>query len=151
MAIKFSECTPVPNLHKPETYEVVITTMSGDADGYDEIVVGPFHNGDTDDLAALEDLLKTLDRMETTYPHGRGGGGRDEYDHVAGFNAWFCEIDSSEDPADATALAYLKRHENFPDWPYDMYSDCQQSADGHKVMYYNDEREEFDVKVEILP
>ena len=151
MTLKISDMTAVPNLHKPNSYEVVITTMSGDADGFDTLVVGPFHTVSPDDLEAMEDLLKTLDRVETTYPHGRGGGGRDEYDHVAGFSAWFCEIDSSEDPADAIALAYLKRHENFPNWPYDMYSDCQQSADKHKVLYYNVERDEFDVTVEILP
>ena len=129
--------------------------MSGDADGFDKTVIGPFGR---DDSAALEHLLRTLDRLEKEYPNGRGGSEKYEYDHVEGFSAWFDYIedidnlDEREEHSDLVALKFRRDSENLENvWPIDIFTYYQQSAQSHKVLFYGEDLAEYTVKVEILP
>lgn len=68
----------------PESYEVSIRVMHGDADYYETVTTGPFF---THELEDLEYLLQTLLRMQQAYPDGRGAD--DGYEEVEGYLDWF--------------------------------------------------------------
>ena len=125
----------VKNLHQPDTFEVIIRVMHGDADSYESITIGPFIRGT--DEAKLQDLIETLDRMDAEYPHGRGGGTRDNYDNVEGFFKWFGVDEDGENTGISGCY-----------WPVDPY-DYETHGDPDKVTvrYFDDKLTECEVEV----
>jgi hypothetical protein len=141
----------VPVEHTPNSYEVEVTAMFGDADGYETVMVGPFPEGAADTEKAMTSLIETLLRMEAAYPHGRGGGDvdADTYYHVKGFEAWFgafrADTEESYTAESRSGFPYevfLQDYYNddfntYPDWPREPYAYNQGSYD-HYVIYYYD-------------
>jgi hypothetical protein len=151
---------PVPDTHTPHSFEVEVTAMFGDADGYETIVVGPFLADNPKSAEAVVSIVQTLKRMEAEYPNGRGGGGDDEYYHVPGYEAWFgafaadteelylqetrSDLSYEEFRKDSDLAEYFKI---YPDWPYDTHSDSQASYDAHEVFYYDQNRVKHTVAI----
>ena len=131
----------VPKKDIRKGYLLIISTMAGDGDGYEDIEVGCFQE---DELHLLEEVINVCDRMTEAYPHGRGGD--DEYNHIEGFYRWFsqdCEdIDGNEmDISDIEHLAPFHWTHDSSGW----YS--SNSIDGYKVVYLEDG---YEYQVEIV-
>ena len=104
-------------------YELTINTMIGDADGYEDVIIGTFKEHE---LHLLEEVVNVCERMDKAYPHGRGGG--DSYDHIEGFKKWF-----EEDSTESESVSHLLKGS----WAYDPSCyDIQNSIDGYNVTYY---------------
>ena len=119
-----------------------IKVMYGDADGYGEVIVSGFKKDCSESKVLMENLVNTLIRMENAYPHGRGG--YDTYDHDEGFIEWFGdEIFDGYDELSEFHKSLLDTS-----WPYDPDGyGIQSSYDSYKLSYYDNEGNEFDVKV----
>jgi len=140
----------IPNPHTPDSYEVEVTAMFGDGDGYKTVTVGPFPATHPKTQEALTSLVETLLRMETAYPSGRGGGDYDvdTYNHVKGFEAWFGNFRSDTEEfysAESTSGLpyavfleddYSEEFNVYPDWPRDPYAYAQGSFQSFEVFYY---------------
>jgi hypothetical protein len=141
---------PVPNTKTPNSYEVVIETMSGDGDGYEDIIVGPFIKDK--DEAVMENLFTLLDQMDKAFPHGMGG--RDDFDHVGNFAVWFGGNSLlSEEKLNSYYPKYPYSYQEYveinnlignfaTDWVHDPMTDYQSpnSYVGFKVFYYDDNK-----------
>lgn len=57
---------------------VELEWMYGDADGYKNVIVGPFPDNNKN---LFIDFLNTLELMEKAYPHGKGGC--EDYYHIS--------------------------------------------------------------------
>jgi len=133
MSLPFTIGAPVENKHIPNSFELSITTMFGDADGYDTFTIGPFIQGADD--GALTHLLTVMEGAAKAFPNGRSGGGGYEYDIVPGFAYWF----GYDDDGDGDVVdAYLSRNELELDWPTDPYGDGdEQSFDSAALFFYD--------------
>jgi hypothetical protein len=139
----------------PNSYEVVINTMRGDADGYEDVIVKPFIKDQ--DEASLFYLLETLERTAVRYPYGRGGG--DSYSDVEGFNIWFDNefyeeeadyLKYADNPmpyAEYAAAKELVGDERDFDWPYETDYDAENSYVSHAVFYYDTDLVKYNVTV----
>jgi hypothetical protein len=148
--MKFVIGDAIPTEKKPNTFEVTISTMLGDADGYEDVVVGPFAKGQDEEL--LEGLLATLKEMDDTYPNG---GRRSGYSKLVGHLAWFRDeiietpeiasyfFDDEEKQQElidykTRVLKFCKKTNNYPNWPYSEFTDSPNSYDGHKIVFYDE-------------
>lgn len=141
--MKFAIGDLTPEKHAPNSYELEIRAMSGDADAYHKFTVGPFLKDE--DEPALQHLIETLTRMKEEYPNGRGGYDS-EYDHIEGFYNWFDE-DAAE-KSNTLVQDFLRKRKINLYWPYDA-TDEESSAsyDSHEVFYYDDNRKQHSVTV----
>lgn len=142
----------VPSNKTPNSYEVVIKTMRGDADGYDYIIMEPFIRNQ--DEASIEFLLEVLTELAAAYTHGMGG--MDNYSHVKHFETWFggSSYDTEESylkyaqntlPYAEYAAAILVVGEHYADWPAE--EGYQNSYEGFKIFYYDDNAVQHNVQV----
>lgn len=136
----------VPNPHTPGTYEFEIETMSGDADAFGKVIVGPLT-----DIVSLISLAETLDRMKAQYPYGRGGSWPEYgYQDVEGFYSWFedAEISNEEEyheehPESNVPYSVYLEHKAlvgdlYNEWPWDvMGADIEQGMWSYKIFYYD--------------
>jgi hypothetical protein len=122
---------PVPNLHTPDTFEVVVTSMIGDADGFPSFTVGPFVRGIDDEV--LDSFLQLMTAMSLAYPNGRGGN--DDYEHVDGFNDWF-----GYENMPSSIAVFCERLGIEMYWPNDPHFDGVLSFRNAQVFYYDAER-----------
>jgi hypothetical protein len=132
----------------PDSFEVKIKVMFGDADGYSSFKVGGFRRGS--DEAALESLITTLERVQ-----GKGYQ-RAAYPEVEGFYSWFgtslAEDEAayndeylSDVPYEAFAYHYAlaqelaTRTETYPDWPSDVAAGDGRDAllESFELFYYD--------------
>jgi hypothetical protein len=148
--MKFVIGDVIPTEKKPNTYEVTISTMLGDADGYEDVVVGPFAKDQDEEL--LEGVLTTLKEMQDAYPNG---GRRVGYSKLVGYLAWFLD-ETIETPVAASyyfddkekqqelivystkVVEFCNRVNNYPSWPYSEFTDSPNSYDGHKIVFYDE-------------
>jgi len=164
MTKTFTPTVVVPVEHIPNTFEVEIEVMHGDADMFDTFTVRSFYK---DEDLALSSLVETLDRMIAKYPHGRGGSWPQYgYQDVEGFYSWFGDFAAvlpEEDyatayPESTVPYADYKRHalltgsrkEDNDDlfWPGDCTgADIEASIKKYTVYYYNYNKTKFFVKV----
>lgn len=133
----------VPISKTPDSYEVVVHTMRGDADGYDDIIMEPFIRNQ--DEASLEFLIEVLTELATAHPNGMGGG--DNHYKVKNFDVWF---DGSYYDSEESYLKYSENTrpyaeyiaaartvgEHYADWPTE--EGYQNSYQDYKVFYYDD-------------
>ncbi len=63
---------------------VELEWMYGDADGYKNVIVGPFPDNNKN---LFIDFLNTLELMEKAYPHGKGGC--EDYYHISEVRKFF--------------------------------------------------------------
>ena len=125
-----------------DSYVVEVETMYGDADGWGRVIVGDFKIGEEE---YLEDLLKTCERMDEAYPHGRGGW--DNYNHVEGFNKWFSIDDTTDEEYDSMSA---RMKELASEWEFDPQSDgSHASFYGYNVFYYDKNGVKHSVSVEL--
>jgi hypothetical protein len=156
---------PIPSRKKPNSYEVDITTVAGDGDGYDHLLVGPFVKGDNDDEVLLEDLLLTINRIANEHP--RGMLGSDNYDAVEGFLSWFSPDNVFDETTfrrynpdyafsyeeyvelHARVLELSRKTGNYLDWTMDPMTDYQtpRGYSSHKVLYYDNSLVQHEVAV----
>lgn len=158
MTKTFTIGNPLPTEHTPNTYEVEIKLMHGDADAESLLTVKPFQLNETE---ALNSLLTVLDTMSNLYPNGRGGN-YDEFGfhNVEGFYSWFGDITiSSKDQyknyshSTVPYETYL-HHKNFvtPEranyWEWD-YTNPEIEADieSYTVYYYDDNLIKHEVNI----
>lgn len=152
----------IPNRKTPNSYEVVVTTMQGDADSYKDVIVGPFIRNE--DEAAMEEFLHTLKRMSSAFPSGMSGS--DTYTNTEGFLAWFpdqsnmTEKDFKESypgyqhsveefmRIQDIAEKFFKKSQQYPEWTYDPNYGNPNSYDGYKVVYYDENKVAHKVTVE---
>ena len=147
----------VLNDHTPNSYEVIIKTMIGDADGYLDVKVGPFIKGE--DEAAITYLIETLDRLDKAFPDGRWGG--TDYDNVEGFIPWFNSGNYTEvqyaDYCRKSPLTYEQHLEAVKlvgkrsvYWPSDPQQDNGDptSYESFKIFYYDEHTVKHSVTVE---
>lgn len=134
--MKLTKKALIPEPHFADRYYLEITLMSGDADSFDKIELGPFREVDLDDL---EEIMSVLQRMKDAFPNGRGGGGRDNYDNVPGFTEWFEGIEREESPWDWEAepkwWKYLGDSPEHESWPVDKF-DYETHANPYKWKVY---------------
>lgn len=124
-------------------YIVRCEAMYGDADGYGELLIGPFKRNQ--DEEHLQDFIQFCERMKREYPWGRGGG--DDYNHVEGFNKWFCSDNLSEEEYEALPQT-VKDVGDY--WLNDPQSDgSQASFEGYSVFYYDENGAKFNVSVRL--
>jgi hypothetical protein len=152
---------PVPDTHVPHSFEVEVTAMFGDGDGYETVVVGPFPADHPKAGAAITSLVETLQRMEVAYPNGRGGGDYDvdTYNHVEGYEAWFGGFRSDTEEAYLAETRsqfsyeeflkhdFLEEFSVYPDWPRDPYAYNQGSFESFAVFYYDTNRVKYTVAI----
>lgn len=115
----------IPPIHKNE-YKIEIVFMSGDADGFETKTV--FVNENHLDLKRF---IEFVYRCKNFY-FGRGGGGQDEYYGVHDF-VYFSDEATVKD-------IYLE-------WPYDPMGDCQQTLYKISITYFDENGDEFNVKI----
>lgn len=111
-------------------YKFNIKFMIGDADGYEYALVYV----DEDDTKLIP-FIEFLNRCKDAYPHGRGGGGRDEYDHIEGFNDF---VEGGENVEESIYFC----------WPYDTYGDCQTTLWSYELTYFDHDGIEHVVEIE---
>jgi hypothetical protein len=144
---------PVPvKLETPNSYEVVVSAMFGDGDGFKDVTLKPFVAGQ--DEKALEFLLNTLAEMAAYSANG------DSYHHLKGFEAWF----GGENYIDEDYYMTYRRNdtpyeefktlmelvgERYAYWPNDSLSDMSYDYDGHKVFYYDENLVKHHVQVSL--
>lgn len=155
----------IPSGKTPSSYEVVVRTFQGDGDGDKDIVIGPFNMLD---LALLEDLLLTLERIQTAFPQIANGD--NYFDNVEGFLAWFnferiekermrrdfpsFKLDYDEYAAQAAKVEAFKLAHDIDEeaisWPNDPISDYEypNSYSGYKVYYYDENLAKYKVTVQ---
>lgn len=112
-------------------YLLIVETMRGDADGYNDIEVGTFGEHDID---LLKEVIEVCDNMLDAYPRGRGG--YDTYNHIKGFERWF-DDEYEKDSEDICKIAPFH-------WTYD--EDCQDSIYGYTLFYLKDGKR-YNVKI----
>ena len=112
--MKLKILKPIKEKTPKQTYRVYMTFMMGDADGYSEESID-FPESKYDDLIKF---LETLFKCQRAYPHGRGGGGRDSYYKVEGY--------------DENIIKYMDI------WPYDPMGDTEQTIDSFYVEYFDE-------------
>lgn len=76
-------------------YYAALHYMYGDADGYNDVVAGPFPYGQKH---LFIEFLNVLEGMLSAYPEGKGGF--DGYGHVPNYAKWFNEEDEDEEDED---------------------------------------------------
>lgn len=151
----------IPSTKTPDSYEVVITTMSGDADGYEKIILGPFIKDK--DEPSIKLLLKTLRELKSSYPQGRGGGPEYGYDNIKNFLLWFGGYDeygdrvtqmTEEEFTNTKATMSYSKYETFikrfsAEWPNDVTTDYQSenSYSSHEFFYYDENQNKFRVEL----
>lgn len=141
----------VENKHRPNTYEVDVEIMHGDADSFEHLIIGPFSAGDEEDFKNLTDLLTTLERMQLAFPNGRGGGGRDNYDNVEGFARWFVGVFDDKTFEYGEEPIFWKYSSGDEEcWPVDSY-DYETHGNPWKVVvyFYDENLNTFHTKVEL--
>lgn len=136
--------------HLPETFEVEVTVMFGDADHYETFIMRPFRVGDEE---ALTSLLSVFEQIDEKYPNGRGGSWpKYGFQDVVGFYSWFGE-DTAENEAEyketypesnvdyETFLRHRKLTEghnsDYSDWPWDIGPDVEADFEQYKIVYYD--------------
>ena len=151
---------PVPNSHTPNSFEVVISTMEGDADHYENVIVGPFIK-DKDEYA-IEILLGVLEEMKNHFPHGMGGS--DNYNEILGFQAWFDYMEEDKSSFDERFASYSFDFEEYSEmaqladkfsqlgdygveWPHSPNYGNPNSYDGYKIFYYDENQVEYTTNV----
>jgi hypothetical protein len=150
----------VPNSKTPNSYEVVIETMSGDADGFENIIVGPFIKDQDEPI--MEHLLGVIEEMSKAYPHGMGGS--DNFNHIKHFDTWFNTFDdfgpeeeyAYQVKSDVTYEEYLELNKTFQAfkkdsmWPTDPMTDytVPNGYRGFEIYYYDENKKQYDVEVE---
>ena len=142
-----------------DSYEVVVETYMGDADGWENIVIGPFKPGVDDDV--LEYLLVSLEEIAEYWNDPEDMG------NAEGFQAWFVEFHVEHDEA-----WFRRRNPNYEHsyvellekielvrafmngkqllWPKDPISGDDQrnnSYEGYNVYYYDADKSKFEVAV----
>ena len=154
----------IPSGKTPSSYEVVVRTFQGDGDGDKDIVIGPFNMSD---LALLEDLLLTLERIQTAFP--QIANGNNYFDNVEGFLAWFnferiekermrrdfpsFKLDYDEYAAQAAKVEAFKLAHDIDEeaisWPMDPISDWEDlnSFKEYNVFYYDENLAKYKVSV----
>lgn len=117
-------------------YKFHMKFMEGDADGYEYVTlyVSPSNK-------QIERFIDFLDECDKAYPHGRGGGGRDNYDRKVEDWKVFCGQgeDLTNGDKDLENLVF--------DWPYDSYCDTDTSFENYVITYFDNEGIEYEVKV----
>lgn len=140
MTLKIEIGSPVETPVVPNSFEVEIDVMHGDADGFSSFTVGPFIQGESE--WAIESLLKILAAMDEKFKRtGRGGGEEYSYSRIPGFDDWFgADLGLGNDDSEARKASDLVQN---PEWPIDITCYAifdlhgESSYHGHKVFYYD--------------
>lgn len=93
----------------PNSYSVEVKVMAGDADYYDGFTVHGFEPSRDEEL--LEELLRLFGRIDSFYPHGRGGSEEYTLRKVPGFNSWFTDDGWSEGDEYSAEVRYASEEE----------------------------------------
>ena len=159
--MKFTATDLAPVQAPPvDAYTVEIQLGMGDADGFSEMMVGPFQRGVHEEN--LESLLGLLERIAAAFPGGMGGD--DNYDHIPGYIQWFKNFLCTPENLQtyypkAWASATPEEHAKFSElseglykkWPQDPTLDNQspQYLGSYKVFYYDTDSVKHNVAVEL--
>lgn len=150
----------VPNTKTPNSFEVVVETMAGDADGYENVTVGPFIKDQ--DEPAMESLFSVIEVMSKAFPHGMGGS--DNFHHIEHFDTWFGYFDAYDPEEEydyqvktnVTYEEYVELQKTLhaftenSAWPNDAMTDYD-SPNGYvdfKVFYYDENKNQHVVEVQ---
>lgn len=120
-----------------DCYEVKITFMEGDADGYQYKTIRFKNDGKQTDH--MIEFLNFLARCSVAYPNGKGG--YDGFDHVDGYEKFvdweFCDTDYDYDP----------KYTQLMNWPRFYDGDCSTDFECAEVFYYNPQGVKFKVEL----
>lgn len=112
-------------------YEVIVETMAGDGDGWEDIRIGMFKESDLD---LLENLVILLDKMLEIHP--KEFIDKNGYNHIEGFSKWFGDWFPKEGEPDKrmTILGYGC-------WAYDIYGNNPNSIEGYRISFWKNGQE----------
>ena len=120
-----------------DVYKFNLSFMIGDADGYENVVLFVHPSN-----PHLERFINFFKDCAKAYPHGRGGGDRDNYDRKVEDWALFC---GENDLTNGDNFLEQLRFE----WPYDQYGDCDTSFKKYTITYFDVDNIEYGVIVEV--
>jgi hypothetical protein len=146
MEFVIKDATPKPQT--PNSFEVDISTIIGDDEGYQSFVVGPFIK-DQDEYA-LQNLIETLTAMTAIEPNGMADG--EHYDELPEFRAWFKNSNEyANEDEDEVPLEPWKNVN--PKWSFywvtDAYSYEHNRYKSYTVYYYDENLVQHSVYVQL--
>lgn len=149
----------IPDTITPNSYEVVIETMAGDGDAYENIVAGPFIKDEQEHI--MQHLIATLSEVAVAVPIVVNGV--PSYNHVSNFDIWFgVDYYSDKEQYDENNTSevtyeeytqleeFLQGFNDETEWPADPTTDhlFPNSYVGFNVYYYDENKNKFAVLVE---
>lgn len=134
-----------------ESFVVEIKTMTGDGDGYSDLIVGSFSKSQKKNLQSIVETLNRMKSVSDVYCFG--------YESILGFLPWFSGLDSDDEIRDHIYNEFLDFDETElevilelskgfrSEWMADMRNDdhTAQTLISYDVFYYDANRVKHNV------